>query len=93
MNKFKLRAGNRCQLTHNRKQETDNRKPITENRKLTTVNPRRYFHPSLEDLPYINSENCLIAHDLAKRVLCLPIYVGLSKKKCEVIVNLINSNK
>ncbi len=90
MNKFKLRAGNRCQLTHIRKQETDNRKPITENRKPTTVNPRRYFYPSLEDLPYINSENCPTARDLAKRVLCLPLYVDLTSQNLALIVQQVN---
>ena len=55
------------------------------------INPRRYFYPSLEDLPYINSENCPIAQDLAKRVLCLPLYVGLNHEKMIEICTLVNA--
>jgi len=54
------------------------------------INPRRYFYPSLEDLPYINSENCPMAQDLAKRVLCLPLYVDLTTQNLALIVQQIN---
>jgi dTDP-4-amino-4,6-dideoxygalactose transaminase len=52
--------------------------------------PRRYFYPSLENLPYVNSNSCAIANSITKRVLCLPNYVGLKEEQIEVIVNLIN---
>ena len=55
------------------------------------IHPRRYFYPSLEDLPYINSDDCPMAQDLAKRVLCLPLYVDLSKEDLLKIVNLLNN--
>jgi dTDP-4-amino-4,6-dideoxygalactose transaminase len=54
------------------------------------IHPRRYFYPSLEDLPYIESNSCPIAEDIAKRVLCLPLYTTLEEKDLETIVNLIN---
>ena len=53
--------------------------------------PRRYFYPSLEELPYINSNNCNIAKKVASRVLCLPLYVGLQKSEQKEIVRLINN--
>ena len=55
------------------------------------IYPRRYFYPSLEELPYVNSSNCDIAKNLASRVLCLPLYVGLQKSEQKEIVRLINN--
>jgi dTDP-4-amino-4,6-dideoxygalactose transaminase len=54
------------------------------------IHPRRYFFPSLEALPYVNSMECPIAEDIAKRVLCLPLYVGLTKDTLELITKLTN---
>ena len=54
------------------------------------IYPRRYFFPSLEALPYIESNLCPIAEDIAKRVMCLPLYTTLKEKDLEIIVNLIN---
>lgn len=52
--------------------------------KKVGVNARRYFYPLISDFPMyrdFNSsepDNLPIAHDVAARVLCLPIYPGLS---------------
>ncbi len=54
------------------------------------INPRRYFYPSLEELPYVSSENCQIAKDIAARVLCLPLNIELSNKQVSLIIKLIN---
>jgi dTDP-4-amino-4,6-dideoxygalactose transaminase len=54
------------------------------------IYPRRYFYPSLEALPYVDSNTCPIAEDMAKRVLCLPLYVGLTKDTLELITKLTN---
>lgn len=83
MNKLKLRAGNRCPLPVVSC-------PLTANRQPTTVNPRRYFYPSLEELPYVSSKQCDMATDIAKRVMCLPLYVGLRETSLKIIVNTIN---
>jgi len=60
--------------------------------KLTDKNiiPRRYFYPSLNTLPYVNYKAMPVAEDIAKRVLCLPLYVGLTKNDLELIIKLIN---
>lgn len=55
-----------------------------------SITPRRYFYPSLEELPYVNSNNCPVAKDIASRVLCLPLYVGLKKEEQLKIIKLIN---
>lgn len=51
---------------------------------------RRYFFPSLEQLPYIKTNRCKIAEQIAKTVLCLPLFVGLNKKDLIKITELIN---
>ncbi len=56
------------------------------------IAPRRYFHPSLNTLPFLKTElkrACPISEDIASRVLCLPLYVGLSKAEVKVICDLI----
>lgn len=54
--------------------------------------PRRYFYPSLEELPYVNSESkCNIAKDIAPRVICLPLYTSLVNKDVKNIVSILNN--
>ena len=40
--------------------------------------PRRYFYPSLSNLPYFTANNCFQTEDIASRILCLPLYYELS---------------
>ncbi|MDD4702398.1 MAG: DegT/DnrJ/EryC1/StrS family aminotransferase [Desulfovibrio sp.] len=45
------------------------------------INPRRYFYPALNTLPYLDPAwrtDCPVAEDVAQRVLCLPMYGELS---------------
>jgi dTDP-4-amino-4,6-dideoxygalactose transaminase len=53
--------------------------------------PRRYFYPSLNTLPYLTKVAMPITDSIAPCVLCLPLYVGLTKSELEHIVNLINT--
>lgn len=52
--------------------------------------PRRYFYPSLNTLPYLEHQSCPISETVSKRILCLPVYHGLTSKDLIKIVNLIN---
>ena len=54
------------------------------------INPRRYFYPSLEALPYINSDRCPIAKDISKRVICLPLYTDLDISDVRLITKCLN---
>jgi dTDP-4-amino-4,6-dideoxygalactose transaminase len=54
--------------------------------------PRRYFYPSLNKIEYINGEKMPISESISESVLCLPLYVGLSKNELKNIVDLININ-
>lgn len=52
--------------------------------------PRRYFYPSLNTLPYLeNQQSCPISVDIARRILCLPLYAGLEEKTIVRICELI----
>ena len=53
------------------------------------VNTRRYFYPSLNKLPYHTGNDCPVAEDIAKRVLCLPLYHDLTDDQVMQIVGII----
>ena len=53
--------------------------------------PRRYFHPSLDQLPYSQAQAVFIAHDAARRVLCLPLFHALSFEEIQRISSIIVS--
>jgi dTDP-4-amino-4,6-dideoxygalactose transaminase len=53
--------------------------------------PRRYFYPSLNNLPYVKQVNMLISDSISKRILCLPLYHSLTKDDVEQIVLIINN--
>lgn len=54
--------------------------------------PRRYFYPSLNKIDYVKGSNMPISESISKRILCLPLYVGLSQEDLKLIVKLINEN-
>lgn len=60
------------------------------------INIRRYFYPSLNKLPYLNSkQDCPVSENISSRVACLPLYYNLAKSDveriCEVICHQISS--
>ena len=54
------------------------------------IYPRRYFYPSLEDLPYVYSNSCTIAESIAPRILCLPLFTGLEETDLNIIISILN---
>lgn len=51
---------------------------------------RRYFFPSLANtLPYVEKQTFAVTDDIAKRVLCLPLYYDLSKVEVDLICRLL----
>jgi len=52
---------------------------------------RRYFYPSLNKLDYVTPQSSPVAEDISKRILCLPLYVGLKKEELEMISSVINN--
>jgi dTDP-4-amino-4,6-dideoxygalactose transaminase len=54
--------------------------------------PRRYFYPSLNQLPYIIQKINPIADNIAESILCLPIYTTLQAKELKKITTIINQS-
>lgn len=59
--------------------------------KQNKINARRYFHPSLNTLPYVKKLSMPVSENIASRVLCLPLYPGLETNDIETIAKLVNS--
>lgn len=57
------------------------------------VQTRRYFHPSLNTLPYLNSRQaCPTSEAVAGRVLCLPLYAELRTEEARAIAERVKRN-
>ena len=63
---------------------------VEESLHLNKINGRRYFYPSLNELPFLSYQPCPISEDISRRVLCLPLYVGLDNDDInQVILSII----
>ena len=52
--------------------------------------PRRYFYPSLNNLPYLQEKQiCPVSEDISRRIACLPFYPGLSEEIISKICRII----
>ena len=54
--------------------------------------PRRYFYPSLNTIDFAKGTTMPISEDVASRILCLPLYAGLTKDELQKITSIININ-
>jgi dTDP-4-amino-4,6-dideoxygalactose transaminase len=54
--------------------------------------PRRYFFPSLDELPFCEGNKCPVSQDISRRVICLPLYHTLQEFDQLRIIDLIKSN-
>jgi dTDP-4-amino-4,6-dideoxygalactose transaminase len=57
-----------------------------------SINARRYFYPSLNELPQIKNSksSCPISEDISKRVLSLPLYPGFGQM--EKVIDIIKNS-
>lgn len=53
------------------------------------IDTRRYFFPSLNQLPYLRGAACPVSEDVARRVLCLPFYPQLPPGLVRRIAGLV----
>jgi len=60
-------------------------KSLSENQ----ISTRRYFYPSLSTLDYVEKYRMPVSDDIAKRILCLPLYHSLSISEQEMIAELL----
>lgn len=54
--------------------------------------PRRYFYPSLNNLPYLDYASSPVAESASLRVMCLPLYPDLDLSVVEKITRVIKEN-
>ena len=72
--------------------QTESDLATTENRlKQNDIETRRYFKPSLDELPYTSKADLPVAHSISERILCLPLFFDMQEddviKVCSVIRN------
>ena len=65
---------------------------VVESLKQNNINGRRYFYPSLNELPFLTYQPCPISEDISRRVLCLPLYVGLEELHTQTIIDCISKS-
>jgi dTDP-4-amino-4,6-dideoxygalactose transaminase len=54
--------------------------------------PRRYFYPSLNSLSYLkDKQSCPVSEKISRKIMCLPLYVGLEKKSIEKICKIVRT--
>ncbi len=54
------------------------------------IHPRRYFFPSLENLPYVHQHaRCEVSDTISKRALCLPLFDTLTVEEIDMIFRII----
>jgi dTDP-4-amino-4,6-dideoxygalactose transaminase len=63
-------------------------KKLNENK----IVPRRYFYPSLNKIDYAKGQSMPISESISSRILCLPLYVGITTFELNKMASLINSN-
>lgn len=51
--------------------------------------PRRYFYPSLSELPYVKPSLVPVCEDACRRILCLPLYHDLTIQQVDFICDHI----
>lgn len=55
--------------------------------------PRRYFYPSLNNLPYLhNAAHCPVSEDISCRIACLPLYPDLKDEEVTKIAQIIGDS-
>ena len=68
---------------------------MSETKKLLSqyaIYARRYFYPSLNNLPYVVNQSCPVSEDIAKKVLCLPVYHTMTMEDIEMISKIVNQS-
>ncbi len=66
---------------------------VVELLKQDRISGRRYFYPSLNELPYVAKQSCPVSEDISRRILCLPIYFGLETENIQIIIDCVSSIK
>lgn len=54
--------------------------------------PRRYFHPSLNRLHYIEACEMPVSEDISRRILCMPLYHDMTEKVLDKIIRALHDD-
>jgi dTDP-4-amino-4,6-dideoxygalactose transaminase len=54
--------------------------------------PRRYFYPSLNSLNYVNNKKCVVAEQVSRTVLCLPLSYAVQESEVNIISTIITNS-
>lgn len=54
--------------------------------------PRRYFFPSLNQVPYLPAWQSPVSENISRKILCLPLYTDLSLSEVEQITSIISAH-
>ncbi|MCB0466046.1 MAG: DegT/DnrJ/EryC1/StrS family aminotransferase [Aequorivita sp.] len=63
---------------------------VREELNKNNIFPRRYFFPSLNTIPFVDTKPCIISERISKAILCLPLYHELNNN---TIVEICDSIK
>ncbi|MFM9840708.1 MAG: DegT/DnrJ/EryC1/StrS family aminotransferase [Cyclobacteriaceae bacterium] len=53
------------------------------------IGSRRYFFPSLNNVPYVPFQKVPISDEVSRRVLCLPLFYDLGKEEVKLVSRLL----
>ena len=56
---------------------------------VNRVYPRRYFYPGLNSLKYVDAVSMPISDSISKRVMCLPLYYGLTDEEIDFVSGIL----
>ncbi len=56
---------------------------------INRVYPRRYFYPGLNSLKYVNNVEMPVSDSISKRVICLPLYYGLTNEEIDFVSGIL----
>lgn len=62
---------------------------VLEALKTKDIFARRYFYPALNTLSYVEGRYCPVAEDIAKRVLCLPLFHDLERSSQVIMADIL----
>lgn len=57
-----------------------------------SIYPRRYFYPSLNNVPFLVQKPMPVSDDIASRILCLPLYAGLKAPEVDFVCSFLLAN-
>ena len=56
------------------------------------IHPRRYFHPSLNTLPYVRpAPPCPVSEDMTRRIACLPLWPDMGMETVERVAAILKA--